>query len=122
MANDFAWALRTGKFSVEKVCTTCVFAKEYGDTTGADEDWDEARFTETLNTYEATMGHPHESEWFTDCHHDGERCPDDADCDCERDSYSTTECGMCGSTLGGERHDFIFIHWNTLGGNVGEAL
>lgn len=30
--------------------------------------------------------------------------PDDYECDCERDTYSTSQCEGCGSYLHGERH------------------
>lgn len=110
--NPFAKALEKGLFSVEKVCQDCVMAKENGDTSGNDPDWNYAAYDEVLEEYEVTIGHPHGNQWHTECHHHGERCPED--CDCERDPYSTTECAMCGTHLHGERHDYIFIERTLL--------
>jgi hypothetical protein len=107
--NPFAKALEEGQFNVSGVCTDCVMTKENGDTSGNSPDWDEAAFEATLAKYDATIGHPHGNQWHTECPHDPGPCPDDADCDCGRDEYSTAQCGMCGSYLHGERHDYTFI-------------
>ena len=108
--NAFAKALKEGQFRVGKVCTDCTMVAVNGDGSGNDPDWNEAKYEATCAKYDVTYGHPHElTQWFTDCPHAGERCPDDGDCDCERDPFSTTECAMCGTRLHGERQDFIFI-------------
>lgn len=105
----FAKALEEGKFNVSGVCTDCLMAKENGDTSGNDPGWDAEQFNRTNELYEAAIGHPHDGEWWTDCSHHGQPCPDDADCDCEKNTFSTSQCGMCGAYLHGERHDYVFI-------------
>lgn len=107
--NPYAKALEEGKFNVDGVCPDCVMARENGDTSGNDPDWSEAQFTETLAKYDVIIGHPHGNQWHTECAHWETPCPDDDDCDCERAEFSRSECGMCGSHLHGERHDYTFI-------------
>lgn len=34
----------------------------------------------------------------------GSDAPDDYECDCERNTFSTSQCEGCGSWLHGERH------------------
>lgn len=45
----------------------------------------------------------------------GEYClaNEDGECDCEHDTYSTSQCGGCGSYLHGERHAFTL--WRRAG-------
>lgn len=107
--NPFSRALAAGKFSVEGVCTDCMVTNVNGDPSGNSEDWNEAEYDRVNTEYEATHGHPHENKWFTDCAHAGERCPEDADCDCYQRGFSTSRCGMCGTPLHGDREDFLFI-------------
>lgn len=111
----FAKAMEEGRFYVGKVCNDCLMIRENGDGDGNDPDWDGAQFTETLNTYDVSLGHPHFlPQWFNDCSHIGESCSKDTDCDCERNEFSKTPCDMCGTDLHGERHDYIFIERSIL--------
>jgi hypothetical protein len=107
--NAFAKALEEGQFNVSGVCTDCRAAKDGGDTSGNDPEWDVATFGEALAKYDVTPGHPHGNQWHTECPHWETPCPDDADCDCDWNPFSTSECGMCGTPLHGERHDYTFI-------------
>lgn len=54
---------------------------------------------------EMTLGHLHDSP-DAQCWHAGEECGDD--CECERTTFSSRECDVCGSDLAGERHDVTF--------------
>lgn len=107
--NMFAKALNEGRFYVGGACDDCQSVLVNGDGSGNDPEWNEAEFDRVRAEYDITPGHPHNlPQWFTDCSHIGERCPDD-DCDCERNTFSTSQCDACGTYLHGERHDFIFV-------------
>lgn len=112
MTNRYAQALDTGKFSVESVCIDCYLAHHGYD--GQSDDWDSAAYDATVSTYDVTEGHPHQSEHYTDCPHDGEECPDD--CDCGYSHFDAWPCGMCESRLAGERYDMTYIRREYLEG------
>jgi hypothetical protein len=113
--NAFAKALEEGRFYVGNVCDDCTVTHENSDGSGNSRDWDGARYSRTCAEYDLSLGHPHDlPQWFTDCSHIGERCPDDADCDCERTEFSTSECDLCGTNLHGARHHYVFIKRSDL--------
>ena len=76
-------------------------------------DWDEARVAQWMADIAkemegfatVTLGHVHEEPH---CSHPGERCPDDADCDCQELGFRTTSCDHCGSSLHGDREAVTF--------------
>lgn len=115
--NAFAKALDEGKFYVGGVCIDCTMVLVNGDGSGNDPEWDEAEFDRVCEKYDITPGHPHGlTRWFDDCPHTEVPCPDDADCDCERNTFSTSQCAACGTYLHGERQDFLFIERSDLKG------
>lgn len=110
--NPFAKALQEGKFYIGGVCIDCTMVLVNGDGSGKDPKWDEAEFDRVCQKYEITPGHPHNlPQWDSEigCAHAGAPCPDDADCDCQDNSFSTRQCDACGTRLHGSRHDFTFV-------------
>jgi hypothetical protein len=115
--NAFAKALNEGKFYVGNVCDDCQSVLVNGDASGNAADWDEARFNAAADAYEITPGHPHNlPEWEASigCSHGSEPCPDDDDCYCGENDFSTSQCDGCGTYLHGSRHSFTFVKRSDL--------
>jgi hypothetical protein len=58
--------------------------------------------------YEMTLGHLHDAS-DSNCWHAGQDCEED--CDCARSDFARSACGMCGTTLVGNRED-VTLWWN----------
>ncbi|WP_305781413.1 hypothetical protein [Nocardia nova] len=114
MSITYEQAMKEGKFHVGKVCQDCMMVHVNGDDSGVSSNWNSVAFESAQERYDVTMGHPHHSEWWNDCPHDGEGCPDDADCDCAVTQFSRSACDMCGNTLHGYREDAIFVERSLL--------
>jgi len=116
--NRLAKALEEGKFYVGGVCDDCQSVLVNGDFSGNADDWDVDEFDRACRKYLITPGHPHNlPEWESEigCSHGSEPCPDDADCYCGENNFSTSQCDACGTHLHGARHDFTFVELSDLG-------
>lgn len=108
--------LAAGRFYAGSVCVDCLMGLANGDWPDDTEpDWTSERRNNvgaTLEQCDITLGHIHSGEYAGRCWHAGEICADD--CNCEQSEFSWSSCSVCGSGLGGYRHDVIMISYDDL--------
>ena len=82
------------------LCQDCMLHHANGECSGCHDGHDETPLNKTDHT-SLTMGIPR------DGHECGRQDGEDVDeCDCETNTFSTSQCDGCGSYLHGERHGF----------------
>lgn len=83
------------------VCVCCMLVHANGHKCATDCGDDPWSLWADNSLYTLTMG------LFREDHEEG--CdPDDAECECDRQTFSWSSCDGCGSNLGGERHAFTW--------------
>jgi hypothetical protein len=88
------------------VCVCCLFSHANGECCDSDEHGgDSCEPLSALDGFQPALGMAYE-EHEEDClfHTMGSDAPDDYECECETNTYSTSQCEGCGSYLHGERH------------------
>lgn len=86
------------------VCMDCMLHQANGECGGCHKGHDKEPLSSITDGFTVAMGMPSE-EHAEDC----ETCiqarvPDNYECDCERNTFSTSQCEGCGSQLHGERY------------------
>lgn len=114
-AHDFAVAMAAAHvahapasvetYGVIWVCQDCILHHANGECGGCHEGHDEEPLSSIGDGFHAAMGMTHE-EHAEDClrRTQGGDAPDDYECGCAENTYSTSQCQGCGSYLHGERH------------------
>lgn len=97
---------RTKPQGVLWVCIDCTIAHEHGEVP-PDRPADLPEVWSLLPGTELTVGMAWEQH-AEDCPNRDAGVSRDADCDCERDDFSTRACDGCGDTHHGERHAYTW--------------
>lgn len=105
-------AIEAGDFYDGAICSDCTSALANGDTSGNSEEWNEAKYLETLAEYDVNLGAVHSGPYAHSCWHSPEACEDD--CTCTRTELSPHPCDMCGTDDEGTRESVVMVRRSLL--------
>jgi hypothetical protein len=98
-------ALKRGDYQPGRICETCSIGLALGEWPPSGRNYTQQQWEQvvaTLAAYVIVPGHDHDT---SRCYHEGQPCG--VECDCMRDGFSWAPCTVCGTRVGGWRHDVM---------------